>query len=103
MDLSGFVMEDARNARHVPGELDIDWPFEAQSRVQDAINFLKGDLRVAEHSRGDSELLEDFLLRVELTDFVMEQGIFLALFHSRRAADDDDWGFFCEGFSSRVG
>ena len=48
-------------------------------------------------------MFEDFLLRVELADFVVEQGIFLTLFHARRAADDDDGRFFGEGFRRRVG
>ena len=54
------------------------------------VDFLKRSLRVAQDRRGDGKLLEHLLLRIELPDLMMQQGVLLALFHPRRAADDDD-------------
>ena len=47
-------------------------------------------------------MLEDFLLRVEFADAVMQQRIFFALLHSRRAADNDDRRFLGECFRGGV-
>lgn len=59
------------------------------------------DDRFAEQRGGDGELPEHLLLRVELAHLVVQQRVFLALLHARRAADDDDGRFvgkrFCRG------
>ena len=96
-------MRNAGGEDEVAGKLDIDRPFVTDGGVQHAVNFLEGGLRIAEHGRGDGELLEDLLLGVELADLVVQQGIFFAFLDSRRAADDDDRGFFGEGPGGGVG
>ena len=90
MKLSRLVVRNAWHRSKVARQLDVHRPFIAQRGVQHPVDLLKRSLRIAQDRGGDSELLEDLLLRVELADFVVQQRILFALLHSRRAADDDD-------------
>jgi hypothetical protein len=102
VDLGCFVMRDAGNVDEVAGELDVNGPFEAERGVENAVNFLERRLGIAEDSGSDGELFEDFLLGIELADFVMEERIFLTFFHAGRAADDDDGRFFGKRFGGGI-
>ena len=103
VDLRRLVVGDAGHGDEVARQFDIDRPLEPQRGMQHAVNFLEGGLRVAQDRRGNGQLLEDLLLGVELADLVVQQGILLALFHARRAADDDDGGFLGKGFGGGIG
>ena len=47
MNVWRFVMDYAGHIHLIAGNLDIDWALETQSGVQNAVNLLKGSLRVA--------------------------------------------------------
>jgi hypothetical protein len=96
------VVRKTRNRYHVAGQLEIHRALVAHRGVDDPVNLLESGLRVAQHRRGDRQLLEDLLLGVELTDLVVEQRVLLAFFHARGAADDHHRGFLGKGLGGGV-
>ena len=103
MNFERPMMWNSWHLHHVPREFDINGALVTEAGMKNAIDFLEGSLRIAEHSGSDSQLLEDFLLSIELADFVVEQRVFLALANAGRAADDNDRAFFGKSAGGGVG
>src|SRR5258708_2821705 len=96
-------MRDSGHEDLVAGQFDVYRALKAQRGMENAINFLKGGLRIAQNGRGNSQLFEYLFLSVELADLVMEQRIFFALLHSRRATNHHNRRLFGERFGGGVG
>src|SRR3954469_9856641 len=103
MNFERAMMGNPGHLDHVPRQFDIDGALVTEAGMKNAIDFLEGSLRVAEHGGSDGELLEDFLLGIELADFVMKQRVFVALANAGGAANDDDGTFFGKSASGGVG
>jgi hypothetical protein len=102
LQFPGPVMGIARDPHQVAGQLDIDRALVAERRVNDAIDFLEGRLRIAQDRGRHGELFEHLLLGVELADLVVQQGVFLALAQAGCAADHDHGGLLREGLRRGV-
>ena len=103
LERPGFVVGDARHVHHVPRQFKVHRAFEPQRGMEHPVNFLEGRLGIAQHGRGHGELLEDFLLGVELARLVVQQRISGPFLHARHTADDDDRRFLGEGLGRGVG
>ena len=97
------VMRNAGQRNQVTRQLDVNGTLVTQRRVQHAIDFLKGALRIAQDGGSNGQLLENLFLGVELAHLVVEQRILFPFLHPRRAADDHDRRFLCERFGRGVG
>jgi hypothetical protein len=103
VDIRWFIVRYSLNECQIARYFYVNRSFITQRGVENAVNFLKRSLRIAQDRRCDRELLEDLFLGIELADFVVEKRIFLALFHPGRAANDNYGGFFSKSFSRSVG
>jgi hypothetical protein len=91
-----------RTIDHVVGDFNVDGALVAEAGVDDADDFGGGALFVEKHGAGDGDFVVNPSLGFESFYFVMEQRIFLAVFSSRSAGDDDDGRFFGIGAGDGV-
>ena len=80
-------------------DFDVDGAFVLEAGFDAATDLGGGGIFVEQHGRGDGDFFIDPALGFERFDFVMQQGITLAVFAAGGAADDDDGRFFgiCAG------
>ena len=84
------------------GDFDVDGAFVLEAGVDDAHDFGGGGLFIEQDGGGDGDFIVDAALGFEGFDFVVQEGIFFAVFAARGAGDDDDGGFFGIGAGDGV-
>ena len=96
----------ARDARSSPSQqfgihaitrqFQVNGPFESVTGLQTTVDFSKRGEWIIQRRAGHRDFLKHFFLRIEVTHFVMKQGIIPAFGNARCSADNDDRRLFRE-------